>query len=617
MVTGERLPAPQPELERTRFAMAFVLTVVLSALLVVRIAYLKTAGRQHWARIGTEMFGRGGEPKPLRGGIYSAEKVALAETREEPELVANPMALANPVETAEALSGRLGVPAADVMPYLQRVKRKLPDGSLVDARWRPVRVPLEPLAARRLCSELRLAQAKSPLAGISVTWKQIRRYPSGSDLTPVLGIIGGRGVGLAGLEFEQERVLRPVGGPGPNAGGDGRAVQLTIRADAQETAMACLREGLEACGAEAAQIIVMDPSTSSVLAMGSLPSLDPANRGKLKTNTPEGHKRFFEMLRNRSLERFEPGSIMKLATAAAAVDMGVIDPSFTHTCTGAVAIGKSRIRCPKTGSRGPAHGTLDLRGALAQSCNCYFARVGDRMGRDRMLTFLERFGFFGKTGSGLPGDRPAAFSFDGPGTNTIKPNDRGTVARIAFGQAISVSPLSLMRVYCALLSDGKLRPVRLIDKHLGPDGKPIWTAPARPGAQIVRPETAALMRKYIENVVDTGTGKTGGVEGYRVGGKTATAQKVNPATERYEFFVCSFIGVAPMSNPRLVAMVTMDKPTKGRHYGSVVAAPVFRQLAQKLLWQWSVRPDAPAQPKASAASRLRLAAAGRPKGARP
>jgi stage V sporulation protein D (sporulation-specific penicillin-binding protein) len=596
--------------------MAFVLTVALSLMLVVRIAYLKTAGQQHWARIGAEMFGKGREPKPLRGGIYSAEKVALAETREEPELVANPMVLAEPAATADALSERLRVPAAEILPYLQRVKRKLPDGRVVDARWRPIRVPLEPVSARRLCDELRMLQAKSPLAGISVTWKPIRRYPSGSDLTPVLGIIGSRGAGLAGLEFQQDKVLRPVAGADPKAVADGRSVQLTIRADAQETAMACLREGLDACGAEAAQIIVMDPATSSVLAMGSLPSLDPSSRGKLKTNTPAGHKQFFEMLRNRSLDRFEPGSIMKLATAAAAVDMGVIDPSFTHRCTGAIAIGKSRIRCPKTGSRGPAHGPLDLRGALAQSCNCYFARVGDLMGRDRMLEFLERFGFLGKTGAGLPGDRPAVFSFDGPGSNTIKPSDRGTVARIAFGQAISVSPLSLMRVYCALLTDGRLRPVRLIDKHLGPDGKPVWTAPARPGAQIVRPETAALMRKYIENVVDTGTGKTGGVEGYRVGGKTATAQKVNPATKRYEFFVCSFIGVAPMSNPRLVAMVTMDKPTKGRHYGSVVAAPVFRQVAQKLLWQWSVRPDAAVEPKTTAHSQVRVVAAGLPRRAR-
>jgi stage V sporulation protein D (sporulation-specific penicillin-binding protein) len=615
-VTSELTQAPQSELERTRFAVAFLVTVALSLMLVVRIAYLKTAGQQHWARVGAGMFGKGGSPKPSRGAILSAERVALAETREEPELIADPMKVSDPVVTAEALAGRLGVPAGDVLPFLQRTKRKLPDGRTVDARWRPIKVPLEPVAARRLCDELRILQSGSPLAGISVSWNKIRRYPSGPDLTSVLGLISGHGVGLSGLEFQQDKVLRPAVGRDGTTPSDGRAIQLTIRSDAQQTAMASLREGLAACGAEAAQIIVMDPATSSVLAMGSLPSLDPTDRSKIRTNTPEGHRRFYEMLRNRSLERFEPGSIMKLATAAAALDMGIIDPGFSFTCTGSVAIGKSRIRCPKVGSKGPAHGRLNLRGALAQSCNCYFAKVGDLMGRERMLEFLERFGFLGKTGSGLPGDRPAVFSFGGPDANIIRARDRGTVARIAFGQAISVSPLSLMRVYCALLTDGRLRTVRLIDKHLGPDGKTLWTAPVRPGSQIVRPEIAALMRKYIENVVDTGTGKTGGVEGYRVGGKTATAQKVNPATRRYEFFVCSFIGAAPMSNPRLVAMVTMDKPSKGRHYGSVVAAPVFRQVAQKLLWQWSVRPDAEPEPKVAAQSRVRLAAASRLKAGR-
>ncbi|MCX6358731.1 MAG: penicillin-binding protein 2 [Armatimonadetes bacterium] len=610
-MTTETTQVTQSELERTRFALAFLVTVALALMLVTRIALLKTVGREHWTRVGAEMFGKGGPPKPSRGAILSADRVALAETREEPELIADPMKVANPAVTADALSGRLSAPAADVMPYLQRIKRKLPDGRIVDAHWRPIKVPLEPVAARRLCDELRTVQANSPLAGISVSWNQVRRYPSGPDLTAVLGLISGRGVGLSGLEYQQDKVLRPSAGRDHQPPADGRTIQLTIRSDAQQTAMACLREGLAACGAEAAQIIVMDPSTSSVLAMGSLPSLDPTDRSKLRTDTPEGHRLFYEMLRNRSLERFEPGSIMKLATAAAALDMGVIGPGFTLTCTGSIAIGKSHIRCPRTGNKGPAHGRLDLRGALAQSCNCYFAKVGDLMGRERMLQFLDHFGFLGKTGSGLPGDRRAVFSFGGPDANVIRAKDRGTVARIAFGQAISVSPLSLMRVYCALLTDGKLRPVRLVDRHLGPDGKTLWTAPVRPGNQIVRPETAALMRKYIENVVDTGTGKTGGVEGYRVGGKTATAQKVNPATRRYEFYVCSFIGVAPMSNPRLVTMVTMDKPSKGRHYGSVVAAPVFRQVAQKLLWQWSVRPDAAPEPAVKAQARVRVAAANR------
>lgn len=432
------------------------------------------------------------------------------------------------------------------------------------------------------------------LEGVKVDEDFKRYYPYGELASKVLGFTGGDNQGIIGLEVSYDSVLEGV--PGKiltmtdargielDAAGEGRIEpidgrDLTISMDfnIQKYATQLAYQALKTKEADSVSILVMNPQNGEMLAMVNVPEFDLNNPFILPEeilaeagtlSEKEKTRLLNQMWRNRCInDTYEPGSTFKTVTAAAGLEAGVVKPSDTFHCPGYIVVEDRRIRCHKQGG----HGSEDFIHATMNSCNPVFVTVGMRLGSDRYYEYFKKFGLLEKTGIDLPGEA---------GTIMHKKENIGMVelATISFGQSFQITPIQLMTTAASFVNGG-----RRVTPHFG-----MYSSAA--GAEktkfsfseksgIVSSETSETMKMLLEQVVENGGGKNAIVEGYRIGGKTATSQTLPRGSGRY---ISSFLGFAPADDPQVMALAIINNP-KGVYYGGQIAAPVVRQLFENIL----------------------------------
>jgi stage V sporulation protein D (sporulation-specific penicillin-binding protein) len=537
-----------------------------------------------------------------RGAILDRFGKSLALTLHTSRLYCDPTQVTNPQATADTLAPILGVSSDIIMPYLiphemqnGRIKR---DILLVNS--------ITPAIMEKLDTARKFKKTCNALNGISTVDIMHRAYPLGKEAVQLIGILkpdeNNQMVGSMGLEKKLDSVLRGQDGfvegefdrhqiliagtqvtrKDPQ---NGKNVQLTLDTNIQHIVDQELSACFQKYTPTGATAIVMDPHTGDVLAMASLPDFDPITR--------QGLEHSMEPMRNRALTLFEPGSTMKLITAAAALQTHTITPDTNFYCGGQLKVGNRTIRCVLHGPKeAHGHGIVNIRGIIRVSCNVGIAQVGMRLGWLNMEKYLESFGILSKTGIGLPGDAAGTL---GTGYGA-EHQSISKLARVAFGQSVMVSPLAMASAYAAIANHGLLMQPRLIEAYSDDNGNAVQQFKPTPVRQVVPAQLASMLTDDLIDVVENGTGKgSANIPGYTVAGKTGTAQKVVPGQRGYASgkYVASFIGFLPAHNPRAVIYVVVDEP-HGSYYGAQVAAPVFQAIGRRLMWYWNIPPDNPA-----------------------
>ena len=442
------------------------------------------------------------------------------------------------------------------------------------------------------------------LAGVKVDEDYKRYYPYGELASKVLGFTGGDNQGIIGLEVVYEEVLK--GEPGMiltvtdakgievDTAGErrvepvpGRDLRISIDRNIQEYAMQLAEQACAAKEADSVYIIVMNPKNGEILSMVNYPEFDlndpytlpmetvTAEDGSLLTVDPgqltaeQKQEKLNAMWRNGCInDTYEPGSTFKIITAAAGLESGVVTPDSNFSCPGFIIVDDRKIRCHKT----VGHGSQTFVQCMENSCNPALITVGLRLGVDEYYRYFEQFGLKQRTGVDLPGEAA---------TIMHKKEDMGNVelATVAFGQSFQITAIQLLTTASSIINGGNRITPHFGIEALNRDGEveEVFSYPVRSG--ILSEETSATMRYILEMVVAEGSGRNGQVQGFRVGGKTATSQTLPRGSGRY---ISSFIGFAPADDPEVIAIAIINNP-QGVYYGGQVAAPIIRQLYENIL----------------------------------
>ena len=424
-----------------------------------------------------------------------------------------------------------------------------------------------------------------------------RYYPKGSSLIQVLGSVNIDGVGSDGLELKYDKQLRGLTGKlisstdvsgGQIPGSDQRYIDptngvnlnLTVDYAMQAFSENIMRKCLTETKAKAVRCIIMDPKTGAIKAMVNLPDYDP------NTATSDDIKAYS---RNSCiLDTYEPGSTFKIFTMAAALESGAINQSSTFHCSGYHIVDGEKIKCWRT----VPHGTQSITEGLQNSCNPVFMQIGLKMGQQTFYKYLYDFGFNTTTGVDFSSDQSGIIL----APKYVKNTD---LARISFGQSIAVTPLQLLSAACAVVNGGTLYQPYLVQSMSDDDGKVLVENKPVKVRQVISEQTSALMRTMLETVVSSGGGKNASVDGYKIGGKTGTAQKYRDGIIIQGVHVGSFLGFAPADDPKIAILVTVDEAQMYNDYGSVTAAPYAGEIMKKILQYMQIKPteSAPEQVK--------------------
>ncbi|MDA1313134.1 MAG: penicillin-binding transpeptidase domain-containing protein [Acidobacteria bacterium] len=511
-----------------------------------------------------------------RGRIFDRFGVELARSTPVDSIGVFPSKIGDPELAADLLSKVLGVDPAEIREKLSR------------ERFQWIRRLAEPGEAERI--------RELPLEGLHFEQESKRYYPKGSVAAHVLGAVGLDHTGLAGLEQTFENKLH--GTPGWRAvqvdalrrGYSSEVTQqpvpgydlvLTIDQRIQVTAETELARAIKTTHAEAGTVVVMDPSNGDILGMANWPTFDPNDR------TPSEE----ELARRTNYglsHMIEPGSTFKVVTLSAALEEKLTTPEEMIDCeNGRIHVGSRRIRDHKS------FGLLSVADILARSSNVGAIKLGLRLTPERLFEYAHRFGIGQAPGLPLPGEAEGMLR----NWERWHPSAIGSVA---IGQEVGVSAVQMARAISVIANGGLLVTPRVVEAIVSPDGVR-EERQARPPERVLTAETAATMRALMERVVRGGTARLAQTPGYRVAGKTGTAQKVDPETGRYSTkdYVASFVGFAPVNSPSVLAVVVLDSPV-GPYHGGQVAAPVFSGIATEALRYRDVPPELPIDAKPAA-----------------
>ena len=424
------------------------------------------------------------------------------------------------------------------------------------------------------------------LDGVKVDEDYKRTYPYDELASKVLGFTGGDNQGIIGLESRYEEYLKGTDGKiltVTDARGveiedtresrlepvNGNDLYLTLDYNIQTYAQQLAEKAMAECQASAVELIVMNPKNGEIMARVTVPVFDLNEPFVLPDGTETGDTELLnEMWRNDCVsDTYEPGSTFKIITTAAALEEDLVTLDEAFSCSGAIMVEDTRIRCHKT----TGHGAQTFVDAIKNSCNPVFIQLGLRIGVERYFHYFEQFKLDQKTGIDLPGEA---------GTIMHKQEDVGPVelATISFGQSFQISPVQLASTVSSLINGGMRVTPHVAREVRNTQGDLIHTF-AYDQERIVSEETSATLRYLLNQVVSDGTGRNGAVEGYAVGGKTATSQTLPRSSGRY---IASFIGFAPAENPQVLALVVIHDP-QGVYYGGTIAAPVVQELFSNIL----------------------------------
>lgn len=429
------------------------------------------------------------------------------------------------------------------------------------------------------------------LAGVKVDEDFKRYYPYHELASTVLGFTGGDNQGIIGLEVKYEDWLAGTDGkiltvtdargveldkiaedrlePVP-----GKTLQLSMDYNIQMYAQQMAEKVMEEKQADGVSIILMNPSNGELYAMVNVPEFDLDDpftlpQGTVGLTEEEKQDALNQMWRNRSInDTYEPGSVFKVVTAAACLEEGVVTTQDQFHCPGYYVVEDRRIRCHKIGG----HGSETFAQGIQNSCNPVFINIGLRLGVDRFCDYYDQFGLLGNTGVDLPGEASTIM-------HQRKNIGQVELATMSFGQSFQVTPIQMATTFSSIINGGNRVTPHFGKRVLDQDGTVAETFSDKKGKRILSEETSATMRALLESVVSEGGGKNAAVEGYRIGGKTATSQTLPRSANKY---ISSFVGFAPADDPQILGMCIIYNP-QGVYYGGTIAAPVIGKIFENIL----------------------------------
>lgn len=568
---------------RKRVLTLLVLLIFLFGVLVCRIAYLTTARSAELTSRGVRQWTREGTVYARRGNILDTNGQTLVMSATAYIVSVEPGKVQDVQAFARAISPILGLSEEKVAEKAsQRGK------SSVTLKRQVSRETADQLRQLKQSKDAETAAAASAL----LFDEDVRRvYLRGAFLTQTLGLVNVDGVGQSGLEQQYETLLRGEAGrsmrsvdgkarPIYDSGNlyiepqDGSTIRLTIDATIQEIVEKAMRECYEVNKAQAVHALVMDVYTGAVLAMCSKPDYDPNDPPREQLDALQS------LMRIRLIsDSYEPGSTFKILTAAAALDSGVTTPEDGFYCSGKIKVDGDTIKC-----WGSPHKAETMAQALQNSCNPVFVELALRMGAQRFYQYLHAFGLGSKTNIDLQGEESGILI----PVNSVKNVD---LARIGFGQSVAVTPIQLLTAACSVLNGGRLMRPYLLKEAVSPDGTVLYRTSPMVVSTPISEETSLTMRKLLEDVVAVGGAKNARIPGYRIGGKTGTAQVYKDGRIVRNVHIGSFLGFAPADDPRIALLVIVDEADTPVDYGGTTAAPFARQILEDVLPYLGYQPD--------------------------
>ena len=556
-----------------------MLVVFLSALLMIffliaRLVYLMIFDAAYYQQKAKTLHEREREIKAARGEIIDRNGKVLATNKAVCTISVIHSQITDPDRVIQVLADELGIEKEMIRKRVEKVFSR-----------EKIKTNVEKETGDRIRAY--------ELDGVKVDEDFKRYYPYGNLASKVLGFTGGDNQGIIGLEVKYENYLKGVNGmilTTTDARGieladtledrvepvSGDTLQVSLDYNIQEYAQQAAEKVMEEKQADAVVILILNPKTGEIYACVNAPEFDLNAPFTLPEGTDaalndeEKQAMLNQMWRNRSInDTYEPGSIFKVFTASAALEEGVVKEEDTFYCPGYKLVEDRRIRCART----TGHGSETFVQGVQNSCNPVFIEVGMRLGTENFYKYFEKFGLMGKTGVDLPGEAA---------TIMHKKENVGQVelATMSFGQSFQVTPMQMATTVCSLVNEGKrITPHFGIAVYDAESGEKEETISYGKRKRILSKETSEKMRKILETVVSEGGGKKAQIEGYRIGGKTATSQTLPRSANRY---IGSFIGFAPADDPQVAAMAIIYNP-QGIYYGGTIAAPVVRDIFDNIL----------------------------------
>ena len=565
---------------RKNIAVLALLIAIVMVSLSGRLGYLMLFCSEHYSAMAEDLHQRERTIKAARGRIIDANGVVIADNR----TVCTISVIYNQVKDREQVIRVL----CDELDLDEELVRKR-------VEKRSSREIIKTNVDKELGDQIRSYR----LAGVKVDEDYKRYYPYDSLASKVLGFTEG----IIGLEVKYEKYLKGMNGKIltmsdakgveiENAAEDriepipGNDLHISLDVNIQKYAEQLAYQVLEKKNAKKVSIIVMNPQNGELMAMVNVPEFNLNDPFTLNQNlrsqslqemaaanqgaTGAGKQELLnQMWRNTCInDTYEPGSTFKIITAAAGLESGVVKLTDQFSCPGFRVVEDRKIRCHKVGGHGAE---TFLQGAM-NSCNPVFIDVGQRLGVDGYYKYFTQFGLKGKTGIDLPGEAA---------TIMHKKENMGLVelATVSFGQSFQITPVQLITTAASIVNGGNRVTPHFGVETVSADGTSVHKLDYPSGGRILSEETSATMRYVLEQVVSEGSGKKAKLEGYRIGGKTATSEKLPRSLKKY---ISSFIGFAPADNPQVMALITIDEP-EGIYYGGTIAAPVVGDLFKNIL----------------------------------
>lgn len=559
---------------RKKIMIVFFCAVIVLAVLIGRLVYLMIFDAEYYQELAQDLHEREREIKAARGEIVDRNGVVLATNRTVCTISVIHSQIEDPDLVTGVLSEELGLDESEVRKKVEKVSSMEKIKTNVD---------------KETGDKIR----GYDLAGVKVDEDYKRYYPYDELASRVLGFTGGDNQGIIGLEVKYEDYLKGTNGTILTVT-DARGIELegvaedriepvagetlqvsldyNIQAYCQQAAMNVLEEKQ----AEAVSILLMNPQNGEIYAMVNVPEFNlnepyELNTGVDADSLPDEklQEELNQMWRNRCInDTYEPGSTFKIITASACLEEGVVDLDDTFVCPGYRIVEDRKIRCHKVGG----HGQETFVEGIQNSCNPVFMDIGLRLGSDRFYEYFEKFGLMEMTGVDLPGEA---------GTIMHRKEDIGTVelATMTFGQSFQITPIQMATVVSSIINGGTRVTPHVAVGTLDEEGELTEEFEYETKDDIVSDQTSETMQMLLESVVSEGSGKNAYIEGYSIGGKTATSQTLPRSSNKY---ISSFIGFAPADDPQVLGIVIIHDP-QGVYYGGTIAAPVLRDIYDNVL----------------------------------
>ena len=557
--------------QKEKYTLVFGAFILGFTLLAGRLCYLMIFRSEELSKKALNIEQRERTIKAARGKIYDRNGIVLADNQAVCSVSVIYYQIKEPQKVIKLLSQKLALSEEEVKKKVEKVSS---------------REKIKSNVPKSVADEIR----EAGLDGVKVDEDYKRYYPFGTLASKVLGFAGADNQGILGIESRYDDVLKGTDGKIltltdyqgieiENAAEtrvepvNGNDLYLSADYNVQCYVQQAAEKVLKVKKAKRVSVILMNPQNGEIYALVSLPEYDLNEPFVLtKAYEAEGknqNDKLNDMWRNPVIsDSYEPGSTFKIITATAALEERKVTLQDSFFCPGFKIVEDRKIRCHKT----QGHGSATFKQGVMNSCNPVFMEIGARVGAKDMLRYYHKLGLYERTGVDLPGE-----------ANSImhKLDKIGAVelATMSFGQSIQITPLQLMRAVSAGINGGRLVTPHFALEKKNPVTKEITEYEYKEKAGAVSKETSQTLREVLEAVVAEGTGKNGQVEGYRVGGKTATSEKLPRRSGKY---ISSFLGFAPANHPQILGLVLIDEP-QGTYYGGVIAAPVMAEIFQNVL----------------------------------